>query len=102
MTWTTGESPTTEARLAALETAVATLQQRVAALEAAGSTAASDAPYGSVQDATDPWSVPPWPEIVALLGQRRKIEAIKAYREHFGVGLKEAKDSVEEVERRLR
>ena len=30
-----------------------------------------------------------------------KIEAIKLYREHAGAGLKEAKDAVEEMERRL-
>ncbi len=32
----------------------------------------------------------------------RKIEAIKLYREATGVGLKEAKDAVEEIEKDLR
>ncbi|WP_169977801.1 ribosomal protein L7/L12 [Tautonia rosea] len=34
-------------------------------------------------------------ELLALLGQGKKIEAIKRYREATGVGLKEAKDAVE-------
>jgi large subunit ribosomal protein L7/L12 len=37
------------------------------------------------------------PEIVALMEQGRKIEAIKLYREKTGVGLKEAKDAVEAI-----
>ena len=36
-------------------------------------------------------------EIVALLRQNRKIEAIKVYREHTGVGLKEAKDVIDRM-----
>jgi ribosomal protein L7/L12 len=36
-------------------------------------------------------------EIVRLLEARKKIEAIKVYRERTGVGLKEAKDAVEAV-----
>ena len=40
-------------------------------------------------------------EIVNLLRQGRKIEAIKIYRERTNLGLKEAKDAVEEIERRL-
>ena len=32
----------------------------------------------------------------------RKIEAIKLYREYSGLGLKDAKDAVEELERKLR
>lgn len=38
-------------------------------------------------------------EIVALLRMRRKIEAIKLYREMTGTGLKEAKDVVDNLER---
>jgi len=37
-----------------------------------------------------------------LITRGRKIEAIKQYREHHPVGLKEAKEAVEEIERRLR
>ena len=40
-------------------------------------------------------------EIVNLLRQGRKIEAIKIYRERTNLGLKEAKDAVEEIERQL-
>lgn len=85
-------------RIAALEARVADLERRLA-----GSTA--NQPYGAADagtaDAVDPWSVPPWPEIVQLLHQRKKIQAIKVYREVFRVGLQEAKDIVEEAERRL-
>lgn len=38
-------------------------------------------------------------DIAALLREGRKIEAIKAYRERTGVGLKEAKDAVDAMER---
>lgn len=37
-------------------------------------------------------------ELRRLLGADRKIEAIKCYREFYGVGLKEAKDAVELIE----
>jgi ribosomal protein L7/L12 len=38
-------------------------------------------------------------ELVGLLHQGQKIEAIKLYRERTGVGLKEAKDAVEAIQR---
>jgi hypothetical protein len=37
--------------------------------------------------------------IRALLAERKKIEAIKLYRESMGVGLKEAKEAVETMNR---
>src|SRR6185436_20133730 len=37
-------------------------------------------------------------EIARLLGDGKKIEAIKVYRQVYGVGLKEAKDAVEAYE----
>ena len=37
--------------------------------------------------------------IAAPLAAHKKIEAIKLYRERTGVGLKEAKDAVEEIEK---
>jgi hypothetical protein len=40
-------------------------------------------------------------EIRSLLRDRRKIEAIKVLRQHTGLGLKEAKDKVEAIERDL-
>jgi hypothetical protein len=47
----------------------------------------------------DPYASVPF-DIVQALREGRKIEAIKLYRQSSGVGLKEAKDFVEEVERR--
>jgi large subunit ribosomal protein L7/L12 len=38
-------------------------------------------------------------EVIRLLEQQKKIQAIKLVREHTRLGLKEAKDLVEEVER---
>ena len=40
-------------------------------------------------------------QVVMLLQHRRKLEAIKIYKDATGVGLKEAKDAVEAVERTL-
>jgi ribosomal protein L7/L12 len=40
-------------------------------------------------------------QVIELLKLRNKIGAIKAYREATGVGLKEAKDAVEAIERTL-
>jgi ribosomal protein L7/L12 len=42
------------------------------------------------------------PEVVQLLNNGRKIEAIKVHRERTGLGLAEAKDAVEAFERRYR
>jgi ribosomal protein L7/L12 len=40
------------------------------------------------------------PEIMEALHQRRKIKAIKLYREQTGVGLKDAKDFIEDVQQK--
>jgi ribosomal protein L7/L12 len=40
-------------------------------------------------------------ELVSLLREGKKIAAIKRYREETGAGLKDAKDAVEEIARRL-
>jgi len=45
--------------------------------------------------ATDP------EQLLSLIRERRKIEAIKLLREADGLGLKQAKDQVEELERQL-
>jgi len=37
-------------------------------------------------------------KIESLLANRQKIEAVKIYREEYGVGLKEAKDAVDRIE----
>lgn len=62
--------------------------------------------FGQVTHATlrdkatvDPAGVP---EIVQLLQRKRKIEAIKIYREMTGLGLKESKDAIDALERQLK
>lgn len=49
------------------------------------------------EEASLPSVHPPLAEVVALLRQNRKIEAIKVYRQVMDVGLKEAKDAVERL-----
>ncbi len=41
-------------------------------------------------------------EVVQLLNSGKKIQAIKVHRERTGLGLAEAKDAVDEYERRYR
>jgi len=41
-------------------------------------------------------------ELIALINDGRKINAIKRYRDLTGLGLAEAKDAVEQIERRYR
>ena len=48
----------------------------------------------------DPYSDLP-PPVIEALRRGRKIEAIKEYRVATGAGLKDAKDYVDEVERRV-
>lgn len=79
-------------RLAALEAALARLEDKV------------DFLYRSLEMsyATPEEREPSYlSEIRALLGRGLKIEAIKVYRAHTQLGLKEAKDAVEEIERTL-
>jgi len=87
-------------RLARVESALASLQAQVAAL----TTVASSAAGANALAGTDPGAVPyggnvpggPWlEEVRALKAQGKLINAIKVYRQHTGVGLKEAKDTVE-------
>ena len=40
------------------------------------------------------------PEVVDALQRGKKIEAIKSYRSATGLGLKEAKESIEDIQRR--
>jgi large subunit ribosomal protein L7/L12 len=85
-------------RLARLESAVSSLQGQVASLTTGA--AASGAP----NPLADPGAVPygnnvaggPWlDEVRQLKNSGKLINAIKLYRENTGVGLKEAKDTVE-------
>lgn len=41
-------------------------------------------------------------EVIELVKRNQIIEAVKLYREQTGLGLKEAKDAVDEIARRLR
>jgi large subunit ribosomal protein L7/L12 len=73
-----------EDRVAKLEAAVAALQLQLA----------NTAPAGVVASA--PVAGSEWlAEVRALKDQDQVIQAIKLYREHTGLGLKEAKDAVE-------
>jgi large subunit ribosomal protein L7/L12 len=87
-------------RLARLESAVASLQGQVATLTTGAVAAAVPNPMAG----TDPGAVPygsnvaggPWlDDVRQLKNSGRLIYAIKLYREKTGVGLKEAKDTVE-------
>ena len=54
-----------------------------------------ESPFSSNSNATDD------SDILEALRRGQKIEAIKIYRERYKTGLKEAKDAVEDMERRL-
>jgi large subunit ribosomal protein L7/L12 len=89
-----------KARLARLESAVASLQSQVASLTtgpAAGGPV-DGIPYGTPQPSAGalPAEGGAWlAEVRALKESGKLINAIKLYRENTGVGLKEAKDAVE-------
>jgi ribosomal protein L7/L12 len=77
-------------RLRSLERRVAAISRLDAKLDALLQHAGVDFnPYGHVP-----------PDVVDALKRGEKIEAIKRYREGTGAGLKDAKDFVEEVQRR--
>ena len=42
------------------------------------------------------------PDVIRYIQEGKKINAIKVYREHTGVGLKEAKDAVDQLEKQYR
>ena len=73
-----------KARVTRLEATVAQLQAQLAG---GAPAVAGVAPVAAQAD----WML----EIRDLLQRDKKIQAIKLYREHTGVGLKEAKDAVE-------
>jgi ribosomal protein L7/L12 len=93
-----------KSRLAKLESAVAALQGQVASLTTgvgAAGTAVDGIPYGAAQVVIPSAGALPaesgaWlADVRALAASDQKIQAIKLYREHTRVGLKEAKDAVE-------
>lgn len=75
-----------EERIARLERTVAYLMEHLNLVENQGFRPRSTVP----------------PEIIDLIQRGNKLEAIKLYREHTGVGLKEAKDAVEDLARQYR
>jgi len=86
-----------KSRVAKLEQAVEQLQTQLATSLAAG---AGGVPYGAPTPAAPAAEQvvgsPDWmTEVRALTSNGNKIQAIKVYREHTGLGLKEAKDAVE-------
>jgi large subunit ribosomal protein L7/L12 len=87
-----------KARVTKLEAALASLQSQLAA--GVGGGAVGGVPYGAAQGAAVSTGALPaegtWlTEVRALKEAGETIHAIKLYREHTGVGLKEAKDAVE-------
>ncbi len=87
-------------RLAKLEAALASLQAQVAALSSGAVAAGAPNPLAGA----DPGAVPygnnvaggPWlEEVRRLKASGKAINAIKLYREHTNLGLKEAKDAVD-------
>jgi ribosomal protein L7/L12 len=62
-------------------------------------TTSSASPWGSASTASTRADVPA--EVWAALQSGNKIAAIKIYRERTGVGLKEAKDAVDQIEQRF-
>jgi large subunit ribosomal protein L7/L12 len=85
-------------RVGRLEAVLASLQGQVAALTGGAVAAGGPVPYAGNPGATDgvlsadgAWLA----EVRRLKDSGKVIHAIKLYREHTGVGLKEAKDAVE-------
>ncbi|HEX5323551.1 MAG TPA: ribosomal protein L7/L12 [Capsulimonadaceae bacterium] len=86
----------TATRLTALEDEVRALRERLGIPQSLT--------YGQTTEFPATASIPPGPmaEIESEIRQGKKINAIKVYREQTGVGLKEAKDAVEAMERRIK
>jgi large subunit ribosomal protein L7/L12 len=86
-------------RLARLESAVASLQGQVATLTTGAVAAGGSVPYAGSPTDVSAGALPAdgaWlQEVRALKESGKVINAIKLYREHTDVGLKEAKDAVE-------
>jgi large subunit ribosomal protein L7/L12 len=87
-----------KSRVAKLEAAVGSLQAQLAA--GIGGGAVGGIPYGAPSATVPSAGALPadgaWlAEVRAIKESGKTINAIKLYREHTGVGLKEAKDAVE-------
>ncbi len=84
-------------RITELERRVAALEARLAALTSATAGPPADAYAVSYAGpAADAGADQAWlAQVQEMVRRGKKIQAIKLYREHTGVGLKEAKDAVE-------
>jgi len=86
-------------RLARLESALASLQGQVAALTTGAVAAGGPVPYAGNPNTASAGALPAdgaWMQEVRQLKESGNlIQAIKLYREHTGLGLKESKDAVE-------
>jgi large subunit ribosomal protein L7/L12 len=86
-------------RLARLESALASLQGQVATLTTGAVAAGGSVPYAGNPTEASAGALPAdaaWmQEVRALKESGKVINAIRLYREHTRVGLKEAKDAVE-------
>lgn len=80
---------------------MAELEKRVARLEAqlAQLTATPGAAVAAAAAATSPPAAEWMAEVQRLVADDKLIHAIKLYRENTGVGLKQAKDAVEAMQR---
>ncbi|MBI3099817.1 MAG: ribosomal protein L7/L12 [Planctomycetes bacterium] len=86
----------TDDRLTRLEGRVGDLERK---LDSIRQLLAPDAAAPGASPAACPLTEEGRAAVLDLIRQNRKIEAIKAYREKTGSGLKEAKDAVEAMER---
>jgi large subunit ribosomal protein L7/L12 len=86
-------------RLARLESAVASLQGQVATLTTGAVAAGGSVPYAGNPTTASAGALPSDGEWLAEVRRLKEsgnvIQAIKVYREHTSLGLKEAKDAVE-------
>ncbi len=86
-------------RIARLESAVASLQGQVASLTGGAIAAGGQVPYAGNPHTVSDGALPANSEWLAEARRLKEsgnvIQAIKLYREHTGLGLKEAKDAVE-------
>ena len=94
-----GDQITVDMRLAAIEEKLDRLLTYLGLTDDAGFAAV---PPATIADHAAGLTGAQWESVVTLIRSEKKIQAIKAYREATGVGLKVAKDAVDAIERNLR
>lgn len=90
-----GDGGADRARMAELEQRVARLEAQVAQLSSSSAGAPAGAPIEAAGYPPVPATAYWMADVRALKSGGKMIHAIKVYREHTGVGLREAKDAVE-------